>query len=64
MEKKLNSSELVRENRYCGVHLIINLPVGAEKEFEKLSKFELPHPQGVGIPTSQTQLAQEHNAQE
>jgi hypothetical protein len=41
MEKYLGFSKLKFDNRYCGVQLIISLPVGAEEEFEKLSKCKL-----------------------
>lgn len=49
MEKHLDSSKLKFDNRYCGVQLLISLPVGAEEEFKKLSKCELKEPQTVHV---------------
>jgi len=49
MEKKSGCSELLYANRYCGVQLIISLPVGARDEFQKLSKCGLIEPMKTNL---------------
>lgn len=49
MEKKMNSPELKFANRHCRVVMRISLPVGAENEFEKISRFKLSKPPKVSV---------------